>query len=97
MEALLRLAVWAKAPDHPTIPGAKIDAYGYAMKFGEYGNAGSSFGWEIDHHPVPKALGGSDDLTNLRPLNCGQNRRNGAQLGAAMTNPFRRGMFGFGR
>lgn len=44
------------------------DDFGRAMKYSEYGNRNSDYGWEIDHIK-PKADGGSDDLGNLRPLN----------------------------
>ncbi len=37
------------------------------MQWEEYGNRESDFGWEIDHIK-PAASGGSDGLTNLRPL-----------------------------
>lgn len=81
MNPLLQYAVWAKAPDHPFIPGAKMDAYGNPMKWEFYGVTSSEFGWELDHHPVPKALGGPDRSDNLRALSCRQNRSNGGLLG----------------
>jgi hypothetical protein len=58
----------------------RIDAFGHITHRHEHGNRSSPFGWEVDHI-VPKALGGSDDLGNLRPLNC---RRN-AQLGGLLS------------
>ncbi|MFA7450573.1 MAG: HNH endonuclease signature motif containing protein [Bacteroidales bacterium] len=33
----------------------------------EYGNQNSKFGWTIDHI-LPEALGGDDNLLNLRPM-----------------------------
>ena len=43
-----------------------------------YGNRNSQYGWEIDHI-TPESLGGSDELTNLRPLHWENNvtRQNG--------------------
>ena len=43
------------------------DHLGNIIQFSEYGNRNSTFGWEIDHI-LQVRLGGSDDLSNLRPL-----------------------------
>ena len=37
-----------------------------------YGNRNSQYGWEIDHI-TPVERGGTDDLSNLRPLQWGNN------------------------
>ncbi|MBQ4407937.1 MAG: hypothetical protein II852_13140 [Bacteroidales bacterium] len=41
-----------------------------------FGDAGSIFGWEIDHI-YPVSLGGDNNIINLRPMNCGNNRSKG--------------------
>ncbi len=43
------------------------DACGAWIQRDYYGNRGSVLGWEIDHIK-PKDIGGTDDLSNLRPL-----------------------------
>jgi hypothetical protein len=60
--------VWQKGTVVPDYPSAsRKDACGAWMERNRYGDRSTSFGWEIDHkHPV--ALGGTDDLSNLQPL-----------------------------
>jgi hypothetical protein len=43
------------------------DTCGAWISRGQHGNKDSIFGWEIDHI-TPVADGGTDDVSNLRPL-----------------------------
>jgi len=74
----LKSAVWWKGT---AIPGydPKIwmrDRFGSVIKWSEHGNRESKHGWEIDHiRPLRKL--GSDDLSNLQPLQWENNVRKG--------------------
>ena len=43
------------------------DDFDTRIKYDEYGNRDSKYGWEIDHIK-PAKDGGNDELSNLRPL-----------------------------
>jgi hypothetical protein len=82
-----KLAVWQKAIPiwgrDPTV--WRYDAHLKVIKWDDYGNRLSPFGWEIDHYPIPVALGGTDDISNLRPLHCTTNASLGGSLAAVLT------------
>jgi hypothetical protein len=70
--------VWNKGVP---VPGYNPDAVrkdccGALMHRSEYGNTGSTFGWEVDHIR-PAAHGGGDGIDNLQPLQWENNRGKG--------------------
>lgn len=76
----IKLKVWQKAKE---VPGNDPNIYrkdfaGAWIKYEDYGKNSSdkNFGWEIDHK-IPESKGGSDDLSNLEPLQWCNNRTKG--------------------
>ncbi len=62
--------VWAKAhfisAQHEK-HGYRRDDYGNLMRFQDYGNRNSEYGWEKEH-VIPASRGGSNAIANIRPL-----------------------------
>lgn len=68
-------SVWAKAAfvsDINEKNGFRKDQCGAWIKRNAYGDRSNPYGWEIDHIKT-LSKGGSDTLSNMRPLHWGNN------------------------
>ncbi len=81
-----KLAAWSKA-SMAVGKGVEYrqDDLGRLMRWRDYGNRSSFYGWEIDHI-LPIAMGGTDDLSNLRALHWQSNASLGGRLGGLLSS-----------
>lgn len=68
-------AVWKMGKIEPNHSSFRKDRCGASMQRIKYGKT-EQWGWEIDHKK-PVALGGTDDESNLQPLQWENNRHKG--------------------
>lgn len=66
-------------------------ARGWVIRWKDYGDRTSRFGWEKDHH-VPTILGGLDVLGNYRPMHWAENVWLGSVAKAVKASDVPRGM-----
>ncbi len=71
----VKLAVWKKGKPGSDPARTRYDICGFTIKWDQYGET-TKTGWEIDHI-MPVALGGTDDIYNLQPLQWENNRKKG--------------------
>ncbi len=73
--------VWQKATEIPNFPPDlwRRDKCGFAIRYIDFGDRFSMYGWEIDHI-YPVAMGGNDELNNLQVLNWKNNAEKGDSL-----------------
>jgi hypothetical protein len=74
-----KVAAW-RAAALTTDPEVRIDCDGLMIKWSEYGKQ-TTYGWHIDH-ANPLALGGLDNLANLRARHWKSNCYAGGLLGS---------------
>jgi 5-methylcytosine-specific restriction endonuclease McrA len=80
-------AVWNKGTAVPGNDGSlwRKDQCGAWIGRDYYANRASEYGWEIDHIR-PRSQGGTDHLSNLRPLQWKNNvNKQSGRLGCAVT------------
>lgn len=75
-----RIAVWVKATPHAQLPATewRIDSSGNLIRWRDYGNRNSQWGWEIDH-VFPNSMLGLSAFSNLQALHWKANAQKSAR------------------
>ena len=79
----IRRAIWEKGVIDDKYPSEKVrkDACGAFIRYDDFGNRDSIFGWEVDHiYPASKLkeCDDVDNMANLRPFHWKNNASKGA-------------------
>ena len=77
----IKKAVWEKGQELPDFSSEiwRMDRYASLMKWSDFGDRKSKYGWEIDHL-MPVLHNGSDSMDNLQPLHWKNNAEKGDLL-----------------
>ena len=77
----IKKAIWEKGEEIPEYSSEiwRLDKYSALMKWSDFGDRKSKYGWEIDHIK-PVLHSGDDSIDNLQPLNWKNNAAKGDLL-----------------
>lgn len=83
LDVLERLIIWNKGSAIPGWDPAawRHDFEGYVIRWSDYGDTSSEYGWQKDHI-VPDALGGINAVINFRPRHWRRNQGAGSGIAA---------------
>lgn len=93
-EEMMRRLVWLEADKSDCLTHTndyRKDVAGAYMKWQDYGNCDSDYGWEIDHI-IPVSAGGGDDLDNLQAMHW----KNNLAKGDSTRRTFKSAVVGWG-
>jgi hypothetical protein len=78
-----KILVWSRGHEIPGLdPNVwRRDDCQFRMRYADYGDRASEYGWEIDHI-TPTVMFGGDTIPNKRPLNWRANAGLGGIVGA---------------
>jgi hypothetical protein len=85
----LKRAAWSRTSPVSGQPNSwefRKDVLGNLVRYADFGNRHSPFGWELDYI-IPSALGGSTDPSNLQALHWKSNAARSENLPSGLKTP----------